>query len=214
MMEAMPDNEEREYMRRMRQQKKEMKDPYLHYEDDTNVEEMFEDLGVSEKEEVPEADYFEKKEKPVRCGPTSRSHHEPESYSSYYFRPSSDEESNPVDLAFSDDDGYVIPFNLASGSKRRLKKIRERVWYDETRENPHEQMGLRLCFIHVVQFRTSLRTFHITQVRNFHYHRNNNKRIIVMCSEEGCPFYTKASMVAKEKTFCIRAHLHCTWREH
>ena len=45
---------------------------------------------------------------------------------------------------------------------------------------------------------------HVTQRRNFHYHRNCKDRIIVDCSQEGCNFHMTASQVGKEKTFCIK----------
>jgi hypothetical protein len=84
-------------------------------------------------------------------GPTTISHHEQEGSSSYYFRPSSDEDSNPGDLRFSDDDdGYEAKFTLLSGRKRILKKTKPRIWYDETREDPHYQLALRVCFKDVV----------------------------------------------------------------
>jgi hypothetical protein len=137
-------------------------------------------------------------------GPTTRSHHEPEGSSSYYFRPSSDEDSNPGDVLFSHDDGYESKFTLLSGRKRRLKKTKPRVWYDETREDPHCQLALRVCFKDVVQSRIVLRTFHIAQLRNFYYHRNSDQSIIVMCTEDDCPFYMTPSKIANEKTFCIR----------
>lgn len=58
------------------------------------------------------------------------------------------------------------------------------------------------------QFRTTLRSYHIAQLRNFHYHRNCSDRIISWCTKEGkkkgCKFFITASKIAHEKTFCIR----------
>ena len=95
-------------------------------------------------------------------------------------------------------------FALPSGRKRVLKKAKQRLWYDETRADPHQKICLRLCFTDVKQFRRALRTFHVAQLRNFGYHRNSDQRIIAHCSEEGCPFYMTASKFAHEKTFRIR----------
>ena len=112
----------------MQQKKKKQRDdPFLHFEGDTDVEELYQE-GLDSDEEVFE-DPVSKL--PVRKGPTSISHHEPAGEDYFYFVPSSDEEKNPGDLGDSDDDGYVEKFKLASGRKSRRKKPKQRVWYDE-----------------------------------------------------------------------------------
>jgi hypothetical protein len=68
---------------------------------------------------------------------------------------------------------------------------------------------LKLCFKDVYQFREALARLHITQVRNFHYHRNTPDRIIVWCKEDrkekyNCQFYMSAAKIKNENTFCIK----------
>ena len=98
--------------------------------------------------------------------------------------PSDDEE----DLGFlkpEEDDGFEpLPFVPPNGRKSRAKKQPERVWYDETRENPEQQFSLKLCFKDVYQFRLALCRLHISQLMNFLYHRNCSDRIIVCCKPE------------------------------
>ena len=84
------------------------------------------------------------------------------------------------------------------------KKQKPRIWYSEDRESPELQFVKKLCFDNVYQFRRALLTFHIAQNRNYQFHRNCNDRIIAVCTHEDCPFFIAASMVGKEKTFCIR----------
>jgi hypothetical protein len=203
---SVPDAEEEEILEQMKQQKMQRDDPFLHYEGDTDIEEFYEESEDSEPEEQPEEEYFAEKmkQKPAKSGPTTRCHHEPEGSQSYFFVPSSDEDSSPGDLGESDDDGFVQKFQNRSGRKRRVQKPKPRIWYDEARENPHEQIAKKVCFTDVYQFRNALRTFHVAQLRNYHLHRNSNVRIIVDCLEDGCPFYMTASKIANEKTFVIR----------
>jgi hypothetical protein len=200
--------EDADILEKLAEQKKQREDPFLHFEGDTDVEELFEEEEESEVEEIPDAEYFQekKKQKPARPGPTSSSHYEVVKVEDKYFMPTSDEDSSPDELGDSEDDGFVPRFVLPNGRKRKLKKIKKRVWYDESRADPHEQMALKVCFTDVYQFRRALRTFHIAQLRNFAYWRNNSDRIIVHCSErkKGCPFYMTASKIAHEHTFCIR----------
>ncbi|KAK1646972.1 hypothetical protein QYE76_064777 [Lolium multiflorum] len=198
--------ENEEIMDKLQKMKEQKADPFLHFEGDTDVEEIFEAEEDSEVEEIIEK-IIPLKNKAAKCGPTSSSHHEVVKFEEgNYFMPTSDEESSPDEVADSDDDGFVSKFVPASGRKRRLKKMKKRVWYDETRANPHEQIGMKLCFTDVYQFRRALRTYHIAQLRNFQYWRNDSDRIIVFCPREddGCPFYISASKIAHEKTFCIR----------
>ncbi|KAM0849442.1 hypothetical protein ACQ4PT_053734 [Festuca glaucescens] len=199
--------ENEEIMEKLQKVKEQKADPFLHFEGDTDVEEMFEPEEDSEVEEITEKQMPLKK-KAAKCGPTSRSHHEVVKFDEgNYFMPSSDEDSSPDELGDTDDDdGFVSKFVSASGRKRRLKKMKKRVWYDETRANPHEQIAVKLCFTDVYQFRRALRTYHIAQLRNFEYWRNDSDRIIVLCprADTGCPFYMSASKIAHEQTFCIR----------
>ena len=199
------DHEDFLFMEKIREQKR-MKEQAIHFEGDTDVGELY-----SEEEEESEAEEVHEDEFPIavkkyvkRPGPTSRCHHEADEEEAFFFQPTSDEDGSPDDLGSSDDDGFVEKYSLPSGRKRRLKKLKRRVWYDEFRADAHEQFAIKLCFKNVQQFRVALRNYHIAQLRNYQLHRNNPDRIIVKCSEEGCPFYMTASIIKHEKTFCIR----------
>ncbi|KAM0866725.1 hypothetical protein ACQ4PT_042449 [Festuca glaucescens] len=63
-------------LEKLRQQKQQREDPYLHFEGDNDVEEIYEPEDESEEEDNVETDYFEQKVKPSRCGPTCSSHYE------------------------------------------------------------------------------------------------------------------------------------------
>ena len=196
------DSEEKQILKILQQQKKQRDDPFMHFEGDTDVEELYQESSDSDEEVLEEPLAVSKLA--VRKGPTSRSHHEPVGEDYFYFLPSSDEEKNPGDLGDSDDDGAVEKFKLASGRKSRRKKPKLRVWYDESRANPQDQLCLKMCFTDVYQFRRALRQLHVSQLRNYAYWRNNKDRVIVVCSEEKCPFYMVGSEIKHEKTFCIR----------
>jgi hypothetical protein len=144
------------------QQKKQRQHPDQHIEGDTNVEKIYEgeDSSEEEVEEVAEKDLFHIENKPVRVGPPTRSHHEPEEEDDNYVVPSPDEECYSDDVPVSDDDDFVKKFALASGNKRRLKKMKKRNWHDEARETAHEQFAIKLCFRDVYQFRIALRNYH------------------------------------------------------
>ena len=103
-----------------------------------------------------------------------------------------------------DDGAENAPFILPNGRKSRAYKAQPRKWYSKERENPEEQLCRKLCFLNVYQFRRALQTFHISQNRNYDFHRNCNDSIIVVCTNVKCPFYIAASVVANETTFCIR----------
>jgi hypothetical protein len=184
--------------------KKQRDHPDMHIEGDTDVEELFEEEEDSEEEEMQEEDITCDSKMVPRPGPTSRSHHEEDVEEQFYFVPTSEEEMSFDEMESGDDDGFIKKFCLPSGNKRRLKKMKKRVWYDANRENAHEQFDVKLCFTDVYQFRVALRNFHIAQLRNYHLHRNTPNRIIAECSEKGCPFYMTASIIKHEKTFCIR----------
>jgi hypothetical protein len=47
--------------------------------------------------------------------------------------------------------------------KSRAKKAKERIWYDENRENPEQQLMLKLCFRDVYQYKEALSRLHIVQ---------------------------------------------------
>ncbi|CAM0882313.1 unnamed protein product [Alopecurus aequalis] len=209
--EREPDQETTAILAKLRLQKKQREDSLLHYEGDTDVEEIFEPEEESSESgrEVDDTDYFSVKKGPNNPGPTSRSHYEPVAPYLPEFVPSADEESSPDELGSSDDDGMIQKFQLASGKKRKkLKKFQKRNWYDPNRADAQMQFAIKLCFKDVYEFRVALRNFHITQLRNYAYHRNTPTRIIANCTEEGkaqgCPFFITASTIANEKTFCIR----------
>jgi hypothetical protein len=99
---------------------------------------------------------------------------------------------------------------IPCGRKRKIKKLKKRVWYDPHRADAHLQFCKKLCFKDVYEFRVALRNYHIAQLRNFAYHRNTPQSIIVTCTtqgkEEGCKFYLTASQIAHESTFCLRKY--------
>ena len=76
--------------------------------------------------------------------------------SSKIFVPEPDEYCFPGDFGLSDEE--EVP-RLPSGRKRRLKKRKERRWYDPSVPDAHEQFALHLCFLNVVEFREALRKF-------------------------------------------------------
>ena len=196
--------DEEELQATIAEMKRRREDPLLHYEGETDVEDIFVNDEEENVEEIPPEPV---KKKVKRPGPTLRSHSQVELSDNSDWAPSDEEE----DLGFlkeEDDDGFQpLAFVLPPGRKSRSKKQKERVWYDDKRENPEQQFMLKLCFKDVYQFRDALARLHITQVRNFHFHRNTPDRIIVWCKGKeryGCKFYMTASTVGHEKTFCIR----------
>jgi hypothetical protein len=142
-------------------------------------------------------------------GPTSRSHYEAVEDQWEDFVPSSDEDNSPGDVGDSDD-GFTKKHKIPCGRKRKLKKLKKRVWYDPHRDDAHLQFCKKLCFKDVYEFRVALRNYHIAQLRNFAYHRNTPQSIIVICTaqrkEKGCKFYLTASQIAHESTFCLRKY--------
>ena len=199
------DSETEEIMKQLEKEKLKRKDVFLRYEGDTDVEEFFQAESDSDSDmEIAEEEYFEEKKK----GRAPKSHYLSEEEDFIDFVPSCDEEMSPSDIGSSDDDGVVKKLKSRSGRKNKLKKLKKRIWYDPNRANPHEQFCKKLCFTDVVQFRLALRSFHIAQLRNFKYQRNDSGRIIVNCTDigrkAGCTFHLTASTVAHEKTFVIR----------
>ncbi|KAE8805879.1 MATE efflux family protein 3, chloroplastic [Hordeum vulgare] len=90
--------------------------------------------------------------------------------------------------------------------KRRLKKKKERRWYDPSLPDTHEKFAMHLCFQNVMEFREALQNFHVRTLRNFEYHENEPNRVIAWCSDrkQGCEFYIVASRIAHEATFSIK----------
>ncbi|CAM0877694.1 unnamed protein product [Alopecurus aequalis] len=156
--------------------------PAIHFEGDTDVEELWSEEEESEEaEEVHEEDFIPYKKVPFKKGPTGKGHHEETKELGFFFVPSSDEDSNPENLGDSDDDGYVQGFVNRSGLPRRMKKMKKRQWYDPNREDADQQLSLKMCFKDVYEFRVALRNYHIAQLRGFQYHRNCSDRVIVLC---------------------------------
>ena len=199
------DEEERELRNTIAEMRRRKNDPMLHCEGETDVEDIY-DIQ-EEPEQILEREVPLKKI-PKRPGPTTRSHSQVENPYVPQWVPSDDEEELGF-LKVEDDDGYEpIPFvQPKGGRKSRAKKPKERVWYDETRQNPEQQFRIALCFRDVRQFREALSRLHIVQVRNFHFHRNTPDSIIVWCKQKdkfGCQFYMTTSKIKNEKTFCIK----------
>ena len=223
------DLEDEDILARLEAMKRHRDDPLYHFEGDTDVEELY---GPDEEEENEGRDEEEGQEEPLDeglrggssvggssaggssstggskrrgKGPTTRSHASLDQIIEQDWAPSSDEESNPGDLSQEENDcAQLPPFKLPNGRKSRAKKNKVRVWYDEKRENPQEQFVKKLCFLDVQQFRRALLTFHISQNRNYSFHRNCSDRVIVVCSTDDCPFFIAASKIAHEKTFCMK----------
>ena len=127
--------EEKELYNSIAEGKKRKNDPMLHCEGETDVEDIF-DIQEDPEELASEQPV---KKKPKRQGQPTRSHSQVVKEAMPQWVPSDDEE----ELAFlkvEDDDGYeLVPFVLPKGGrKNRAKKSKERVWYDETRENPEQ----------------------------------------------------------------------------
>ncbi|XP_073367583.1 uncharacterized protein [Aegilops tauschii subsp. strangulata] len=205
-----------DFVKRLNDLRRQREDPLLHFEGDTDVDEVYgedeeeEQVEEDEKMEHEEEEQVEQQQEPPkkkekRKGPTKRSHSSLEQRFEDVWVPSSDEEIDVGDLKQEYDDGAEnAPFILPNGRKSRAYKAQPRKWYSEERENLEEQLCRKLCFLNVYQFRRALQTFHISQNRNYDFHRNCNDSIIVVCTNVKCPFYIAASVVANETTFCIR----------
>ena len=202
--EEMIKKEEEEFKQIMAESKRRRDDPLLHYEGDTDVEDIF----VTQDHETDQ-DCVEKpvKKKVKRQGPTLRSHSQVDIPKNKDWVPSDDEKEAGF-IEEEDDDGFEpLPYIKPKGRKSRAKKAKERVWYDENRENAEQQFMKFLCFRDVYQFWEALARLHIAQQRNFAYHRNCKDRIIVWCKERenyGCQFNMTALAIGTEKTFCVR----------
>ncbi|KAE8803257.1 hypothetical protein D1007_20837 [Hordeum vulgare] len=179
----------------------------LHYEGDTDVEDLFEqeDEDVFGREEPPMQKSPKRRKKlQVRKGPTTRSHSSVLEEVIPDFIPSADEEDDWL-LFEDDDDGHEPPsFVLPKGRKSRAKKRKARIWYNDTLEHPHQQLCLYMCFKDQHQFREALLSLHITQARDFRYHRNSDQRIIACCKQDHCQFCIVAAVTKGEKTFAIK----------
>ena len=120
------------------------------------------------------------------------------------FIPSSDEEDDGL-LFENEDEGHEpLSFVLPKGRKSRAKKRKPRIWYNDKLEQPHQQLCLYMCFKNQQQFRDAFLSLHITQARDFRYHRNSDQRIIAYCEQEHCHFCIVAEVIKGEKTFAIK----------
>ena len=120
------------------------------------------------------------------------------------FIPSSDEEDDVLLFEDEDDGHEPLSFVLPKGRKSRAKKRKPRIWYNDKLEQPHQQLCLYMCFKNQQQFRDALLSLHITQARDFRYHRNSDQRIIAYCKQEHCQFCIVAAVIKGEKTFAIK----------
>jgi hypothetical protein len=102
--EKEPDEEAVEIMHKLDEERKRRSNPAMHYEGDTDVEEIYEEEEEeSDGEEVPELEYFDKeysfeKKQALNPGPTSRSHYEAVEDQWEDFVPSCDEDNRPGDV--------------------------------------------------------------------------------------------------------------------
>ena len=64
-------------MKMKKKKKKKKKEAAIHFEGDTNVEDLYSEGEESEVEEVAEENFIAEKKFVLRPGPTTRSHHEP-----------------------------------------------------------------------------------------------------------------------------------------
>ena len=170
-------------------------------EGDTDPEDLFCKEDSSDEDEVLVHQALAQK-LPVRRGPTDRSHISSVATIEPDYVPSSDENMEDVKCELSDEE--EIRYVPNTGNRSRAKKRAVRKWYKVEMQQPEDQICWQMCFEDVYQFRRALVNLHVTQRRNFHYHRNCKDRIIVDCSQEGCNFHMTASQVGKEKTFCIK----------
>ena len=160
-----------DFVNRLNDLRRQREDPLLHFEGDTDVDEVYgEDEEEEQVEQVDEDDQMEHEEeeqveqqqeppkkKEKRKGPTKRSHSSLEQRFEDVWVPSSDEEIDVGDLKQEYDDGAEnAPFILPNGRKSRAYKAKPRDWYSEERENPEEQFCRKLCFLNVYQFRRAL----------------------------------------------------------
>ena len=117
------------------------------------------------------------KKLPVKRGPTTRSHCSQASKPLPDYIP----DEGFVEEEDSDDCFPELAHILPCGRKTRAKKMQARLWYDEGRASPEEQICLKLCFTDVYQFRRALKQMHIAQLRNYKLHRNYKDRVIAKC---------------------------------
>ncbi|KAK1646078.1 hypothetical protein QYE76_063883 [Lolium multiflorum] len=208
--------QEEEMHQRIAARKKRNLDPMLHCEGESDVEDIYD--NATQCDDISTIPAVKRQVK--RPGPTLRSHSQVEADVIPDWVPS-DDEGDKGFLKEEEDDGYEpLPFVLAGGRKSRGKMAKERVWYDDSRQNPEQQFMVGLCFKDVYQFRQALARLHIVQVRNFLYHRNTPDRIIVWCKDKqkknneenvkekekkwDCPLYMTAAKIKNEATFCIK----------
>ena len=184
--------------------KRKRSDPSFHFEGDTEEEDIFANTdndGDDVSQPMPEP--IKRKKLPLRKGPTERSHFSQQSTTPADYLPSDDEGDSEFNA--DDDDGFeVMSWVQPKGRKSRAKKREKRNWYDENRQEPHDQLCLKMCFTDVYQFRTAVENLHITQLKNYTKHRNCKDRVIFVCTQADCPFFMVGSEIKGEKTFCLR----------
>ncbi|KAE8785684.1 hypothetical protein D1007_40589 [Hordeum vulgare] len=164
-----------------------------------------EDANVFAREEPPTQKPAKRRKKlAVRKCPTTRSHSSVLEEVILDFIPSADEEDDWL-LFENEDDGHEPPsFVLPKGRKSRAKKRKPRIWYNDKLEQPHQQLCVYMCFKDQHQFREALLSLHITQARDFGYHRSSDQRIIACCKQDHCQFCIVAAVIKGEKTFAIK----------
>jgi hypothetical protein len=132
--------QEEEMHQRIAAKRKRNLDPMLHFEGESDVEDIYD--NATQCDDIPTIPAVKNQVK--RHGPTLRSHSKVEADVIRGWVPSNDEGDKGF-LKEEDDDGYEpLPFVLAGGRKSRGKMAKERVWYDDSRENPEQQFMVGL----------------------------------------------------------------------
>ena len=182
----------------------EVEDPFEMEEEESGDEEMEESLNVELAQQLQVEPPKKKQKLPIRRCPTTRTHSSVLKELKKDFIPSSDEEETGW-LMDSEDDGHEpLQFVLKKSKKSRAQKRKPRIWFNEKMEHPHQQLCKYMCFTNQQQFRDALLSLHISQARDFRYHRNSDQRIIACCRNEHCQFHIVAAVIKGEKTFAIK----------
>uniref|UniRef100_A0ACD5ZIR3 Uncharacterized protein n=1 Tax=Avena sativa TaxID=4498 RepID=A0ACD5ZIR3_AVESA len=123
--------EQMELAERIEELRRKRQDPLLHYEGDTDIEDLF----VTEEDTptvfVPAPEPAKKKKKiPVKKGPTSRCHTSVAIQDAPEYIPSSDDEDNAAGFSEDDEVDLFEPLIMVppKGRKNRSKKRPERRW--------------------------------------------------------------------------------------
>nr|XP_040249765.1 nucleolin-like [Aegilops tauschii subsp. strangulata] len=137
----------------------------VHYEGDTEVEDLFEMEEEEQEKEEEEVNVVAGEEPPmekptkrrkklaVRRGPTSRSHSNVLEEVKPDFIHSSEEEDDGLLFQDEDDGHELLSFVLTKGRKGRAKKRKPRIWYNDKLQQPHQQLCLYMCFKDQQKFR-------------------------------------------------------------